>query len=176
MERDSKALIFATKKHHGQKRRGGEDYVNHCIRVSNTVSEHTTDQDVIIASLLHDTLEDTATTYEELVMEFNKEVADLVLAVSNDEQEMAKMNGKRDYLAKKINTMSPNALLIKLADRIDNIADLTDNEWSKRYCEQTRHIFLESLKVENMGYFHFVLHRIIRLKVEECEKLCKQAQ
>lgn len=166
-----RALLFATNKHRGQWRRGGEEYVNHCIRVSNTVSCHTTDRDVVIAALLHDTLEDTDTSHEELVVKFGTEVADLVRSLSNDEEEMKKMGGKRDYLAKKINSLSANALLIKLADRIDNISDLSNNDWSRRYCEQTRHVFLESLLSENLQTCHVELLNEIRSRVEKCEKI-----
>lgn len=84
-EATEKALQFATEKHSGQKRRGGEDYVQHCIRVSLTVSWLTSKEEVIIAALLHDTLEDTNTSYDELEAQFGSEVARLVRSLSNNE-------------------------------------------------------------------------------------------
>jgi (p)ppGpp synthase/HD superfamily hydrolase len=173
MDKTHKALEFATKKHSGQKRRGGEDYVQHCIRVSKTVSFFTGNENVIIAALLHDTLEDTETTFDELNAEFGAEVANLVLSVTNDEEKMLKMGGKREYMAKKITTLSDDALIIKMADRLDNIADLGDNVWSHRYCEQTRHVFLQSLNKEKLNGVHLELLDMIRIRVENCENLCK---
>lgn len=81
----AKADAFAAEKHRGQERRiSKEPYVEHCRRVSRTVSLYTPDTNIIAAALLHDTLEDTETTYEELVKEFGAQVADMVRALTND--------------------------------------------------------------------------------------------
>jgi (p)ppGpp synthase/HD superfamily hydrolase len=97
----------------------------------------------------------------------------MVLALTKDEEEMIKVGGKRNYLASKINTLQPDELLIKLADRLDNIRDLSDNEWSRKYCAETRHIFLETLSTENLSDSHNVLLQKIRERVEECESICQ---
>lgn len=173
----AKALQFATEKHKGQKRRlSGEDYVQHVIRVGDTVAKYVSNSHIIIAGILHDILEDTDTTYEELVTNFGVKVAVMVLALTNDEAEMAKEGGKRQYLAKKINTLLPDELFIKLADRLDNISDLTDNAWSRKYCEETRYIFLETLCRKNLSDNHKVLLEQIRVRVEECERICALQQ
>lgn len=142
--------------------------------MSLTVSWLTSKEEVIIAALLHDTLEDTDTSYDELEAQFGSEVAHLVRSLSNDEAEMALAGGKRDYLAKKVNTLDADALLIKLADRIDNISDLGTNDWSRKYCEQTRYVFLESLWTENLLPCNLNLLATIRESVEECERKLSQ--
>ena len=98
------AQIFATNAHMGQKRRNnGEDYVNHCIRVANTCGLYTENETIIIAAMLHDTLEDTTTTKRELMTLFGVDVCSLVCSLTNDVEEMEKLGGKREYLASRIN-------------------------------------------------------------------------
>ncbi len=82
------AEIFAAMKHASQKRKGsGVPYIIHVVEVMGIVAGLTKDTDVQIAGLLHDTLEDTNTTREELIENFGKRVADLVGAESEDKQE-----------------------------------------------------------------------------------------
>ena len=179
----SKAIEFATEKHKGVFRRiKGEPYVEHCNRVADIVSVYLTDTrpsqrersfNVLAAATLHDTLEDTKTTYEELVKEFNVNVAQMVLHLTNDKKEMVEAGGKKFYLAKKINTLTSDELLIKLADRIDNITDLTNDAWSQKYCSETRYIFLEQLSKENLTIEHKQLLALIEKRVIECEKSLK---
>jgi len=173
------ALHFATERHRGQTRKfNGEDYVQHCVRVADSVSQHTDKHKVIVAAILHDTLEDTETTQAELVQRFGEDVASLVLALTNDEEEMAKVGGKRAYLANKINTLASDELLIKLADRLDNTSDLqsaTNKEWSRKYCEETRHIFLETLRKEKLATEgHIALLKKIEKQVLLCERELSQ--
>jgi (p)ppGpp synthase/HD superfamily hydrolase len=79
-----------------------------------------TEQDVLIASLLHDTLEDTNTTYEEISKNFSKEVADLVQEVSHPKN--YNQEQKKEYY-EKIKSISPKAKLIKIADFISHLQD-----------------------------------------------------
>ncbi len=170
MKKLNDALQFAKRKHSGQTRRiKGELYVEHCKRVAYTVSMHTEKLDVVIAALLHDTLEDTPTVLEELVTEFGVEVANLVYALTNDTEEMKRVGGKRAYLAHKINTLSPDALLIKLADRVDNVQDLTHDTWSRKSCEETRYVFLNTLDRTKLTKSHLSLLERIHVHVREYE-------
>lgn len=107
-----KALSFATEKHGQQKRKNsGDPYVNHCIRVSATVKQYSTDEDLAVraiclefcpakfeAALLHDTLEDTDITYDELKREFGARVADIVMALTNDKNGLASLGKRSDKL------------------------------------------------------------------------------
>jgi (p)ppGpp synthase/HD superfamily hydrolase len=129
------------KKHKGQIRRDGTAYINHPIRVANHVilakQSHRFD-DIVIASYLHDTIEDTDTTYEEIQELFGNLVADLVLEVTSDKSEIKRLS-KVEYLKNKMLKMSSWALVIKLADRLDNIADLihADEKFRKKYVKET---------------------------------------
>ena len=87
-----------------------------------------------------------AVTYEELIKEFNKETADLVMELTSDKSGIDSM-GKGPYLVSKMNKMSPNALLIKLADRLDNVSDFVkaNPKWVEKYKAETNYI-LDHLK------------------------------
>jgi (p)ppGpp synthase/HD superfamily hydrolase len=121
-----KAIQFAAKKHHGQMRKETEPmpYITHLFSVALLVAEDGADDDVVTAALLHDTLEDTPTTREEIVHAFNERVATLVESVSEvkekDGKKIAWKERKSHYLAH-LEDASDDAVLIALADKIDNI-------------------------------------------------------
>ena len=121
-----KALEFQKIKHKGQTRKAtGEDYSMHPVAVSYIVAAYKRSKhldEMLIASLLHDTLEDTATTFAEITKEFSPLVASLVLELSNDPVEIKKV-GKLEYQKRKVLGMSSYGLVIKLADRLHNISD-----------------------------------------------------
>jgi (p)ppGpp synthase/HD superfamily hydrolase len=109
----NKAVLFIVKKHKGQLDDNGEEYFHHPIRVHRILQEITQDENILTASLLHDTLEDTQTTYEELKQEFGWKVADLVLEVTHEET-------KEGNIFPRLH--SRDAILIKFADRLDNLS------------------------------------------------------
>lgn len=121
-----KAIQFAARKHHGQMRREAEPlpYITHLFSVALLVAEDGTHDDVVTAALLHDTLEDTDTTREEIVENFNEHVATLVEAVSEikerDGNKLSWKERKTAYLAN-LETAPNDAVLIAIADKIDNI-------------------------------------------------------
>lgn len=128
-EMDKKALEFASKKHDGQvfNDGSGRPYIEHCKGVYNEVFLHIPDnypkREIIAASaLLHDTIEDTDTTYEEIKEIFGKEIADNVLALSKN-PDLPKAEQLEDSL-KRIVATSKEAMLVKMADRIFNIDEL----------------------------------------------------
>lgn len=121
------AIHFACEKHSGQVRRGSDTpYVVHTIAVSYLVATYKGKskrlEELVAAAVLHDCLEDTDTTVEELHQHFTPLVASLVQEVSNDKEQVAKL-GKLEYQAQKLLKMSNYALTIKLADRLHNILD-----------------------------------------------------
>ena len=119
-------LEFATERHKGQMRSDGRPYITHPIRVSEIVAKFkpSSNKNILAAgALLHDVLEDTYTSYRELIDKFGLVVASLVMEVTNSEF-VSKMVGKQVYLAHKMQYMSSYALVIKLADRLDNLCDL----------------------------------------------------
>lgn len=121
-----RALQFAARKHNGQMRRESEPlpYVTHLFSVALLVAEDGANDDVVTAALLHDTLEDTNTTREEIVEAFSEQVALLVEAVSEvkekDGKKLSWKERKTDYLAR-LETADVDAVLVAVADKIDNI-------------------------------------------------------
>lgn len=138
------AIAFAIKKHEGQVRKfSGLPYVVHPINVARRVAQLGGTNAQIVAAYLHDVLEDTDATEDELRTEFGNEVTDLVLEVTNDKVMMEKM-GKTDYLVAKTAEMSPEAYMIKVLDREDNVRDLdkASPEFAVKYAQSTASIFI----------------------------------
>jgi (p)ppGpp synthase/HD superfamily hydrolase len=121
-----KAYRFGDEKHFGQKRKfTGVDYISHPIAVSYIVATYKKSkhlEELIVAAILHDTLEDTDTTFDEIAREFTPLVATLVFELSSDKDEIARI-GKTAYLKKKLVGMSSWGLILKLADRLNNMSD-----------------------------------------------------
>lgn len=121
------AINFAKKKHANQTRKtSGDPYITHTIAVSYLISAFKPTSKyleiLIAAAILHDTIEDTDTTFEELVKNFGPMVASLVLELTNDPVQIAKV-GKLEYQKNKCRGMSSYALVIKLCDRLHNVSD-----------------------------------------------------
>ena len=121
-----KALAFAAEKHRDQRRKGIEasPYINHPIDLANTLWHlgGVTDAVVIAAALLHDTIEDTNTTPDELQVLFGDQVKKIVLEVTDD-QLLSPVLRKRLQVIKAPHK-SHMAKLVKLADKICNIQDI----------------------------------------------------
>lgn len=117
------AYLYAAEKHIFQIRKFTKDpYIVHPEFVACMLVRYTTDKDMIKAALLHDTVEDTEATNEEIEELFGERVANLVFELTNDDY-LKKKLGKKVYLLKKMNVMSSDAFLIKLLDRLHNIMD-----------------------------------------------------
>ncbi len=154
MERIGKAAEFAIMAHEGQKRASGEDYVNHTFAVAAIVHELGLDADVVIAALLHDTVEDTPVTLTQLKKEFGEDVANLVDGVTKMEviQEFAELpKGKSKQIAKAESLRKMmlamvddvRVVLVKLCDRLHNMRTLgaVRAEKQKRIATETLEIF-----------------------------------
>jgi len=124
-----KAAHFAAEKHRDQRRKDkhASPYIIHPISVALAITQigGVDDPEILAAALLHDTLEDTETTPEELEAEFGKKVCEFVLDVSDDKT-LPKDERKRRQIehAKKI---SKGAALIKLGDKISNVTDVINS-------------------------------------------------
>ena len=130
------AASFAARKHTGQTRKGEnvEPYINHPLEVANLLANvgGIEDYDVLIAAILHDTVEDTDTTKEDLTELFGEQVANYVLEVTDDKA-LPKSERKQKQIEHAPH-LSDGAKQIKLADKISNIRDVTDNpphDWSQ---------------------------------------------
>ncbi len=120
------ALEFAAHKHRDQRRKDvhASPYINHPIALANILVNEADihDSEVICAALLHDTIEDTETTAEELEAEFGAVIRDIVLEVTDD-QLLPKVDRKRLQVEHAAHA-SPKAKLVKLADKISNLRDI----------------------------------------------------
>ena len=121
------ALAFAADKHRNQRRKdaSASPYINHPIALANLLLNEAgiEDQRVLIAAILHDTIEDTDTTEQELVKHFGKDVADIVVEVTDDKT-LPKAERKRLQIEHAAH-ISRRAKLVKLADKICNLRDIT---------------------------------------------------
>jgi len=123
------AISFAAKKHATQKRKGADEqpYINHILEVANLLANvgKIEDYDVLIAAVLHDTIEDTATTAEEITNLFGEAVSQYVLEVTDDKS-LPKAQRKQLQIEHAPH-LSNGAKYIKLADKISNIRDVSEH-------------------------------------------------
>ncbi|MGH9149248.1 MAG: HD domain-containing protein, partial [Acidimicrobiales bacterium] len=124
----TRAFEAAERAHHGETRRSGEAYIHHPLAVAAIVADLGLDEVTIVAALLHDTVEDTSVTLDQLERDFGSEVAAIVDGVtkldrvsfeSREAQQAASMRKMLVALAK-----DGRVLLIKLADRLHNMRTL----------------------------------------------------
>jgi guanosine-3',5'-bis(diphosphate) 3'-pyrophosphohydrolase len=120
------ALAFAADKHRNQRRKDKDasPYINHPIALARVlgVEAGVTDTEVIAAALLHDTIEDTETTFDELRERFGQRVADIVAEVTDD-KELPKDERKALQISHAPH-LTTEAKLVKLADKICNLRDM----------------------------------------------------
>jgi (p)ppGpp synthase/HD superfamily hydrolase len=143
------AARFAAEKHAGQKRKGlaKEPYVNHLIEVAELIaaSSETLDTNLVMAGLLHDTIEDTNTTAQDLEELFGADVTSLVLEATDDKSLPKEI--RKALQIESAPHKSPRAQTLKLADKISNLRSLRASppaEWSpdrkRQYGEWARQV------------------------------------
>lgn len=127
------AIDYAKKAHTGQKRKSGEPYIIHPLHVAHTLVEWGMDIDTVLAGVLHDTVEDTDATLEEIESLFGRDVAFLVDGVTKVSQARAGMQDLTNYLPQTKDNLSKlliavgqdvRVIIIKLADRLHNMSTL----------------------------------------------------
>ncbi|WP_435198963.1 HD domain-containing protein [Qipengyuania sp. 902] len=132
------AVCFAAERHRHQRRKdaGATPYVNHPLEVARILTQAgVVDLDVLLAALLHDTIEDTDTTVDEITQRFGERVSGFVLEVTDDKR-LPKAERKRRQV-ESATGKSDGAKMIKLADKIANLRDLSQSppRWtSDRMC------------------------------------------
>jgi guanosine-3',5'-bis(diphosphate) 3'-pyrophosphohydrolase len=158
-----KALAFAAHKHKDQRRKDvdASPYVNHPISLADILCNegHVTDIETICSALLHDTIEDTEATAEEIKQEFGDTIWNIVMDVTDDKSltKTARKQAQIDHAAH----ISDKAKLVKMADKISNLRDVRNNapadwslqrrqeyfDWAKEVIDQVRgtHARLEAL-------------------------------
>jgi guanosine-3',5'-bis(diphosphate) 3'-pyrophosphohydrolase len=137
IQRVLSAALFVAEKHAAQRRKGAaaEPYVNHLIEVAELVStaDLEPDTDLVIAALLHDTIEDAGVTEEELRERFGADVAHLVVEVTDDKS-LEKEERKRLQIVN-APKKSARAQVIKIADKISNLRAILSSppvDWTER--------------------------------------------
>ena len=154
LERLIDALAFAAQKHRDQRRKDVEasPYINHPIALARVLSVEggIDDVDVLCAALLHDTIEDTETTEDELLSRFGPRVTALVLAVTDDKS-LSQLE-RKELQVEHAACLPREAQLVKLADKICNLRDVAGSpppdwplerqrayfDWAKRVIDQLR--------------------------------------
>ena len=144
----SKAYNFALNAHKDQKRVSGDPYIVHPVAVANILTDLKLDSATIITGLLHNTIEDTYATYDTVVKEFGKEVADLVDGVTKLSalEDKAVQNSRAENFRKLILATSKDirVLLVKIADRLHNMRTIDAIESidkRKRIAKETMEIY-----------------------------------
>ena len=147
MSRIDEARQFCIDAHAGQTRAGGAAYSQHPIQVMETLRDlGITDEDVLVAALLHDVVEDTDHPLGTIRERFGDRVATFVNEMTLHDSEYDGFEEKHRKLAEHARRMSPEAKLIKLSDRLSNLVDLHARPEKKRdrYAKATRTL-LEAL-------------------------------
>ena len=125
MSRVLSAATFAAERHRDQRRKGKDasPYINHPLSLAHLLATHgEQDATLLMAALLHDTVEDTATSFEDIEHAFGREVADIVREVTDDKT-LPKAERKRLQIEHAAH-LSRAAKLVKLADKICNLHDM----------------------------------------------------
>jgi guanosine-3',5'-bis(diphosphate) 3'-pyrophosphohydrolase len=121
-----RAIAFAADKHRNQRRKDADasPYINHPIGLADVLANEgdVKDEVVLVAAILHDTIEDTETSMKELVAQFGQQVAGIVAEVTDDKG-LPKAERKR-LQVEHASQISANAKLVKLADKICNVRDI----------------------------------------------------
>jgi len=156
------AIDYATEKHIRQKRKSGEPYINHPLAVAGILIEWGMDIDTVVAGVLHDTVEDTDATLDELESLFGRDVAFLVDGVTKVSQARAGMRNLDSYLPHTKDNLTKlmiavgedvRVIIIKLADRLHNMRTLQfmTPEKQKKIARETIEVFAPLADRLNMG-------------------------
>jgi len=164
------AIAYATEKHKGQKRKSGKPYITHPLSVAYTLIEWDMDIDSVLAGVLHDTVEDTDATLEQIENLFGHDVAFLVDGVTKISQARAGMRDLGNYLPQTKDNLSKlliavsqdvRVIIIKLADRLHNLQTLQymSKEKQQKIARESLEVFAPMADRLGMGR--------VRMQIEE---------
>lgn len=166
------ALKYATIMHKGQTRKDGTEYIYHPIRVANYLANldlydfEEYRSVLVICGYLHDVIEDTTATYDDVENKFGHVIADIVYGLTNDDILKRKL-GKTRYLQIKMNYMTDLELIVKLSDRLDNVRDLvnSDDEFRQKYLKETIAIMNYILDNRDLNKIHMNIIKEIQQSI-----------
>ena len=191
----NQAYVFTVKKHGDQKRASGDPYFSHPVEVAGILTELKLDEPTIVTGLLHDTLEDTDATYEELQKLFGEEVAQLVDGVTKlSKLELTADQNKQAENFRKLLVATANdirVLIVKLADRLHNMRTLhyiQDPSRKQRIAQETLEIYaplagrmgIQSFReeLEDLSFkmlkpqgYNLISEKLVALKAERSDML-----
>ncbi|MGE4321540.1 MAG: bifunctional (p)ppGpp synthetase/guanosine-3',5'-bis(diphosphate) 3'-pyrophosphohydrolase [Sphingobium sp.] len=157
----NRAYVFSVQKHGSQKRASGDPYFSHPIEVAGILTDLYLDDQTIVTALLHDTIEDTLVTYEEIEQTFGKDIARMVDGVTKLSKIEAMSENERaaENLRKFLLAMSDDirVLLVKLADRLHNMRTLhfiKNPDKRRRIARETIDIYAPL--AERIGMYDFM--------------------
>jgi len=116
----NKAIYWAKKYHGDQKRKSGEPYYSHPLEVAYMISEYKLKTDVIVASILHDIIEDTEVTVEMIQVTFGERIAEMVDRLTRDRPDGSKLSVE-EIINNAYTLKDQDVLMIKLIDRFHNM-------------------------------------------------------
>ena len=154
LDRIRAAYEMAKRGHEGQKRKDGSPYLTHCVATAEIAVDFGLDEDSIVAALLHDTIEDTDITHEEIERRFGAAVADIVDGVTKltRVQYTSKEDEQMENLRKMLMAMAKDirVILIKIADRLHNMRTMAYQSPEKQ----------RSKSLETMEIYAPLAHRL----------------
>jgi len=159
-----RAVTFSAERHRLQRRKGvdASPYINHPLDVANLLANvgRVTDPAVLVAAVLHDTIEDTHTTAEELESTFGREVR-LLVEEMTDDKSLPKAERKRLQIERS-SLLSRSAKLIKFGDKISNVTEILRDppaDWSierrREYLDWTERVIAGCRGVNDLLEFHY---------------------
>ena len=161
----NKAIYWAKKYHGNQKRKSGEPYYSHPLEVAYMVSEYKLKTDVIVASILHDIIEDTPITAGMILDSFGQRIAQMVDRLTRDKPDRTKLSVEQ-ILNNAYKLEDKEVLLIKLLDRIHNISTLNSLSVEKQKIQ-----VLETMKNFLILAEELALYDISKFIYKECVNL-----
>jgi GTP pyrophosphokinase len=158
----SRAIEYAARKHDGQTRQSGEPYITHPLQVARILIDWEMDIYSVVAGVLHDTVEDTDATLDEIKKQFGRDVAFLVDGVTKVSQARAGMRNLESYLPSTTDNLTKlliavgqdvRVIIIKLADRLHNMQTLQHKSPAKqkKIARETIDVFAPLADRLNMG-------------------------
>ena len=158
----SKAISFAKKYHHGQLRKSGEPFYSHPLEVAYIISDYNLKTDVIAASILHDTVEDTEVTLNMILETFGQRVAEMVNRLTRDRPDGTKLSVK-EIIRMAYKNGDKEVLLIKIFDRLHNLQNihfLTADKQIKVSKETLNTVLLAATYLEDIN-IEFIIGSIV---------------